>query len=130
MRIKNLIFLSLIPTALSEVTFNLIAPVGTPSVIVDKKSYKMEVKEYPVYQVKVKSAKAPVHYCYSIDYSGTDYSSKGVVQEQINRVLNSGEETLNEFFDRSITVKTHPALPKAYPSYEKYVPSKLYDGMY
>jgi len=90
----------------------------------------MEVKEYPVYQVKVKSAKAPVHYCYSIDYSGTDYSSKGVVREQIDRVLNSGDETLNEFFDRSITVKEHPALPKAYPSFERYSPSKLYDGMY
>jgi len=127
MRIKNLIFFTLIPTALSEVTFNLIVPVGTPSVIVDNKSYKMEVKEYPVYQVKVKSAKAPVHYCYSIDYSGTDYSSKGVVREQIDRVLNSGDETLNEFFDRSITVKEHPALPKAYPSFERYSPSKLYD---
>jgi len=124
---KNFFLLISIPTALAEVTFKLITPVGTPSVIVNNESYKMEVQEYPVYQVKVKSAKAPVHYSYSIDYSGTDQADKGVVKENFDRVLESGDETLNEFFDRKITVKQHPALPKAYKSYEKYSSSKLYD---
>lgn len=90
----------------------------------------MELHEYPVYKVKVKDAKVPVNYNYAIDYAGTTEESKGFVQENFERTLESGEETLNEYFERKITKKIHPALPKAYESYSKYSPSKLFDGIY
>jgi len=126
MRIKNFVFLSFLPVALSDVTFRLIAPKGKPFVVVNNKSYPMEVHEFPVYKAKVK-VKTPVKYFYSVDYSGTNESYKGTVQENFDRNLESGEETLNEFFERKITTKTHPALPKAYEAYENYNPSKLFD---
>jgi len=127
MRIKNLAYLSFLPTAFSAVTFRLIAPKGKPSVVIDNKSYPMELHEFPVYKVKVNDAKAPVKYFYSIDYTDTNEKDKGVVQENFDRTLESGETTLNEFFDRKITVKTHPYLPKAFESYPKFSQSKLYD---
>jgi len=88
----------------------------------------MEVHEFPVYKVKV-DVDPPVHYFYSIDYSNTSEAEKGIVQEQFDRILESGEETLNEFFNRKITVKTHPILPKAYNKYPQFNPSKLFDGI-
>jgi len=126
MRIKNFGFLAFLPAALCDVTFRLIAPKGQPSVIVDNTAYPMEVHEFPVYKVKV-DVKAPVTYFYSIDYAGTNESHLGVQQEQFERQLDSGEETLNEFFNRKITVKEHPALPMAYDKYPQYNPSKLFD---
>ena len=126
MKIKNLSFLSLLPVAFSGVTFRIIAPKGKPSVVVGGTVYPMEVHEFPVYKVKV-NVDPPVQYFYSIDYSKTNEPDKGIVQEEFDRVLESGEETLNEFFNRRITVKTHPTLPKAYEKYDKFSPSKLFD---
>ncbi|KAG4099512.1 hypothetical protein H8356DRAFT_989204 [Neocallimastix lanati (nom. inval.)] len=126
MRIKNLVYLPFLPVALSKVTFRLIAPKGKPSVIVNNKSYEMEVHEFPVYKATV-DVDAPVSYSYTINYEGTDEASKGVVLEKFERKLESGDHTLNEYFDRKITTKTHPALPKAFESYPNYSPSKLYD---
>jgi len=90
----------------------------------------MKVHEFPVYKVKVDEVSAPVKYSYSVDYTGTDEESKGIVIESFDRNLDSGEETLNEYFERQINTKIHPLLPKAYESYPDYVPSKLYDGIY
>jgi len=126
MRIKNFVYLSFLPVAFSKVTFRLIAPKGKPSVNVGGKSYEMEVLEFPVYKATV-DVNPPVTYSYSIDYKGTNEESKGVVQEKFERKLESGEETLNEYFERQITIKTHPVLPKAFQSYENYSPSKLFD---
>jgi len=126
MRIKNLVYLPFLPVALSKVTFRLIAPKGKPSVIVNNKSYEMEVHEFPVYKATV-DVNAPVSYSYTINYEGTNEASKGVVLEKFERKLESGDHTLNEYFDRKITTKTHPSLPKAFESYPNYSPSKLYD---
>ncbi|OUM68310.1 hypothetical protein PIROE2DRAFT_68720 [Piromyces sp. E2] len=126
MRIKNFTFLVYLPVVFCDVTFRLIAPKGKPSVIVGDTAYIMDVHEFPVFKTTVK-VKAPVKYFYSIDYSNTNESHLGVQQEQFERELESGEETLNEFFNRKITVKEHPALPRAYDKYPKYNPSKLFD---
>jgi len=127
MRVKNLIYLSFLPTVFSTVTFRLIAPKGKPLVFVNGGYKQMELHEFPVYKIKVKEVKSPVTYHYAIDYAGTNEGSKGIVEEHFDRTLESGEETLNEFFERKINVKVHPALPKAYESYLKYSPSKLFD---
>jgi len=127
MKIKCLYYLACLPTAFSAVTFRIIVPKGIPSVIVNNKSYLMKVHEYPVYKIKVEEVSAPVKYSYSVDYTGTDEESKGIVIESFERTLDSGEETLNEYFERQINTKIHPLLPKAYESYPDYVPSKLYD---
>ncbi|ORX55498.1 hypothetical protein BCR36DRAFT_581504 [Piromyces finnis] len=86
----------------------------------------MEVHEFPLYKVKV-NVDPPVKYYYSLDFAGTNEEGRGVENEQFERELQSGKETLNEFFNRKITVKEHPALPKAYDKYEMYIPSKLFD---
>ncbi|ORX42202.1 hypothetical protein BCR36DRAFT_407122 [Piromyces finnis] len=126
MKIKNLPLLSFLPGVLSNVSFRIIAPKGKPSVIIGSTVYPMGLHEFPVYEVSI-DIDLPVRYFYSIDYSDTNEADKGVVQEEFDRVKESGEETLNEFFNRKITVKTHPNLPKAYDKYPNFSPSKLFD---
>ncbi|ORX87710.1 hypothetical protein BCR32DRAFT_137273 [Anaeromyces robustus] len=85
----------------------------------------MKVAEFPLYKTTV-NVDPPVKYFYSVDYSETNEKNKGVVQEQFERECKE-TETLNDFFERKITKKTHPALPKAYESYPNYSASKLFD---
>jgi len=100
----------------SEVNFKVIAVTGTPKLSLNGKSYNMQLDEYPVYNVTV-NVNPPVTYHYILNNK----------EESFERTLKKGNETLNEFFDRSITVKYHPLLPKAYEPYETYKDSKLYD---
>ena len=99
------------------VTFKVIAVSGKPSVKVNGKSYDMEVDEYPVYNVTL-NVNTPVTYRYELDGK----------EESFDRTLETGIETLNEFYNRTITVKYHPELPKAYESNPTMKNSKLYDG--
>lgn len=128
MKLLNIIALTAyLPLTLSKVTFKLITPVGNPSVVVDGKSYSMKKAEFPVYEVEV-DKNAPLSYHYKIDYTGTKLEAQGVEEESITRKLEKGKETtLNEYFNRAITVKTHPKLPRAYQAYPGYSASKLYD---
>jgi len=103
----------------AKVTFNVIAIDGTPSVIINNKKYSMKLLEYPVYQAVV-NVNAPVNYHYSLTVNGKTQ------EEKFTRKATSSE-TLNEFFDRSVTVKKHPLLPKVYESPSTIKQSKLYD---
>ena len=78
----------------------------------------MEVEQYPVYSVTL-DISTPVKYHYAL----------GGKEESFTRTL-SGKSTLNEFFDRPITVKKHPGLPKAFETFSTLKMSKLYDGIY
>eukprot|EP00833_Pecoramyces_ruminatium_P015878 jgi/Orpsp1_1/1189910/evm.model.d7180000075414.1 len=77
----------------------------------------MSLEEYPVYNYTLKDIVTPVTYRYILNDK----------EESFDRILNTGTVTLNEFFDRSITVKYHPSLPKAYDSFPTFKNSKLYD---
>ncbi|KAG4087051.1 hypothetical protein H8356DRAFT_1059070 [Neocallimastix lanati (nom. inval.)] len=100
----------------SKVTFKVIAVTGTPSVVVNNKKHKMTVEEYPVYSVTLKNVNAPVNYHYFLNNE----------EESFTRTLKN-ETTLNEFFNRKITVKEHPLLPMAFESLPTLKKSKLYD---
>jgi spore coat protein CotH len=107
-----------------SVTFKVLAVNGTPILNIGGQQYQMELDpdRAPLYKVKVDVDSFPVKYNYILD-SGNGNAEA----EQFERVRNEGEKALNEFFNRSITVKEHPLLPKAFESFEYYVPSKLYD---
>jgi len=100
----------------SQVTFKVIAIDGTPSVVIGSKKYKMNLEQYPVYSVTVDSVNAPVKYHYVL----------GKEEEKFTRTADS-DTTLNEFFNRAITIKKHPLLPKAYESFPTIKKSKLFD---
>jgi len=125
MRIKSFALLSLLPVVFGEVTFRLLVPKGKPFVVINGNSYEMKVSEFPLYKATV-NVNPPVNYFYSVDYADTNEKSKGIVQEKFTRECKE-KETLNEFFERPITTKTHPALPRAYEPYLSYSASKLYD---
>jgi len=76
----------------------------------------MAVEQYPVYSVTV-DVSTPVKYHYAL----------GGKEESFTRTIDSST-TLNEFFDRPVTVKKHPTLPKAFDSVPTLKKSKLYDG--
>jgi len=101
------------------VTFRVVAVSGTPTVVVNNKKYTMKVEQYPVYTVTLNNVNAPVKYHYIL----------GSEEESFTRTLDS-ETTLNEFFNRKITVKKHPLLPQAFPTYPTLKKSKLFDGIY
>lgn len=119
-------FLIFTPLVFSKVTFKLITPKGKPSVVVNNKSYELIVDEFPLFKLEV-DVNAPVTYYYTIDYTQTDEPNLGVISESFDRKLESGTSTLNEFFDRQITVMTHPKLPRAYAKWSLANESKLYD---
>jgi len=100
-----------------QVTFKVIAVSGTPSVVINKKKYSMKVEEYPVYSVTVDDVNPPVQYHYVL----------GSEEEKFTRTAES-DTTLNDFFNRSVTVKEHPLLPMAYEQLPTLKKSKLYDG--
>lgn len=100
----------------SKVTFKVIAVSGTPYVVINKKKYSMKVEQYPVYTTTV-NVNAPVKYHYIL----------GSEEESFTRTLSSGSSTLNEFFNRKVTVKKHPELPKAFETFSTLKKSKLFD---
>jgi spore coat protein CotH len=100
----------------SKVTFKVIAISGTPSVVISSKKYVMNVEEYPVYSVTINDVYAPVKYHYII----------GKEEEKFTRIVDS-DSTLNEFFNREVTVKKHPLLPKAFETLSTLKKSKLFD---
>jgi len=75
----------------------------------------MELDEYPIYKFTL-DVEPPVTYHYIL----------GDNEESFDRVANGN--TLNEFFDRQITVKIHPLLPLAFNESSIQKKSKLYDG--
>ncbi|ORX85850.1 coth-domain-containing protein [Anaeromyces robustus] len=103
----------------SKVTFKVIAVSGTPYVVVNKKKYSMKVEEYPIYSVTVDNVNAPVEYHYIL----------GSEEEKFTRTADS-DTTLNDFFNRSVTVKKHPLLPMAYDTLSTLKKSKLYDDTF
>jgi len=118
MFIKNYFVLLLgiaLTIANAKVTFKVIAIEGTPSVVIGNKKYEMKLLDYPIYQV-VLDVNPPVQYHYSL----------GNEEEGFTREVTK-TETLNEFFNRSYTVKKHPLLPKAYETPSTFQQSKLYD---
>lgn len=108
----------------SEVTFKLINVNGqNPSVVIASgQEVGLQLDEYPVYKATV-DVNAPVEYHYAVNINGQR------VEEQFSRTYTetSDKSTLNEFFDRTINVKEHPKLPRAYVPFERSNPSKLYD---
>jgi len=76
----------------------------------------MNVEQYPVYTVTL-NVSAPVNYHYAL----------GDKEESFTRTVD-GDTTLNEFFDRPVTILNHPLLPRAYEAYTTKM-SKLYDGI-
>ena len=100
-------------------TFNVIAVSGTPSVVVNNENYSMKLVQYPVYSVTLDNINTPVEYHYKL----------GSEEESFNRNLLSGNSTLNDFFNRSVTVKKHPLFPQAFPSFPTLKKSKLFDGI-
>eukprot|EP00833_Pecoramyces_ruminatium_P001418 jgi/Orpsp1_1/1175450/evm.model.c7180000053950.1 len=103
----------------SKVTFKVIAISGTPSVVVDGKQYSMSVEEYPVYSVTVDDVNAPIEYHYKL----------GKEEEKFTRTAQS-DTTLNEYFNREITIKQHPLLPMAYETLPTIKKSKLFDDTF
>jgi len=77
----------------------------------------MNVEEYPVYNVTVNDVDVGVTYHYAL----------GKEEEKFTRTADS-DTTLNEFFNRKITVKKHPLLPMAYEPLPTLKKSKLFDG--
>jgi len=103
----------------AKVTFKVVAVDGTPSVVINNKKYAMKLLDYPVYQAEI-NVNAPVKYHYSLNINGKTQEEKFTRQAKTS-------ETLNEFFDRSVTVKQHPLLPKVYETPSSVKQSKLYD---
>jgi len=103
----------------AKVTFKVVAVDGTPSVVINNKKYSMTELDYPVYQAVV-DVNTPVEYHYSLKTSSKTEEEKFTIKA-------TSSETLIEFFDRSITVKKHPLLPKIYETPSTVKQSKLYD---
>jgi len=110
--------------AADNITFKVLAVSGTPILSIGGQQYQMELdpNNEPLYKVKVDVSSYPVEYKYIIDYGNGQ-----VEEEQFTRQRNEGEKALNDFFNRSITVKEHPLLPRAYEPFEYFEPSRLYD---
>jgi len=94
---------------------------GTPYVKIGGNQYEMTLKEYPLYKAEV-DVDLPVEYNYGIVYAdGT------ADQESFTRKRQKGDDALNEFYDRQVTIVNHPLLPRAFEAFEYYKPSKLFD---
>lgn len=104
-----------------KVTFKVLAVNGTPYVNIGGKQYEMTLKEYPLFKTEI-DVDLPVDYNYGIVYADGNAD-----QESFTRNRKKGEDSLNEFYDRQVTVVKHPLLPKAFKSFEYYKPSKLFD---
>jgi len=100
---------------------------GTPILNLNDTHYPMDpvTGSYPLYQVTVDVQEFPVDYNYIVDYGDDDTE-----QEEFVRQRSKDDPSLNEFFGRSITVKEHPLLPKAYEEFPSLKKSKLFDDTF
>jgi len=100
---------------------------GTPTVNINYQQHPMQPvpNKYPLYSVDVDVKEFPVNYNYIIDYGNGNAE-----QEEFTRQRSKEDKPLNEFFGRSITVKEHPLLPKAFEEFPYAKKSKLYDGKF
>jgi len=117
-----------IPTLLAnaeEVTFKVLAVNGTPILNINGQQYQMAADEYPLYKVKVNVDAFPVNYNYIVTLDANN-----AVSEQFQRTRQKDEKALNEFFNRSVTIKKHPELPRAYEAFPFFEQSKLYDDSF
>jgi len=104
-----------------NIEFKVLAVNGTPYVKIGGNQYEMTLKEYPLYKAEV-DVDLPVEYNYGIVYAdGT------ADQESFTRKRQKGDDALNEFYDRQVTIVNHPLLPRAFKAFEYYKPSKLFD---
>jgi hypothetical protein len=110
-----------------KVTFKVLAINGTPTVNINYQQHPMQPvpNKYPLYSVDVDVKEFPVNYNYIIDYGNGNAE-----QEEFTRQRSKEDKPLNEFFGRSITVKEHPLLPKAFEEFPYAKKSKLYDDSF
>jgi len=100
-----------------KVTFKVLAVNGTPSLNIGGAQQQMTLSEYPLYTTEVEVNNFPVTYNYVL----------GDETEQFERKREKGEESLNEFFGRQLTIVEHPLLPRAYKPFELSKTSKFFD---
>ncbi|ORY24599.1 hypothetical protein LY90DRAFT_514490 [Neocallimastix californiae] len=80
-----------------------------------------EILVFLTFYISVKAeVVAPIEYHYKIT------NGNEIKEEQFTGTSKSSE-TFNDFFDRSITYKKLPLLPKVYETYSTFKKSKLYD---
>jgi len=110
-----------------KVNFKVLAVNGTPSLSINNQSYPMEAvpNSYPLYEVAVDVQEFPVSYHYILDYEDGQQE-----KEEFTRQRDKDAESLNEFFGRSVTVKEHPLLPKAFEEFPYTKKSKLFDDTF
>jgi len=123
-KIINLLLISTQALLISaeKVTFKVLAINGTPILKIDGgKQYPMNAEHYPLYSVTA-DVDLPVNYNYMVDYGNGESET-----EEFLRKREKNDETLNEFFNRSVTVVDHPELPRAYEAFPYSTSSKLYD---
>lgn len=98
---------------------------GTPILNIDGQEHTMSLDKYPLYKVNVDIKNFPVNYNYIIDYGNNEKEEEAFVRQRLE-----DDESLNEFFNRTITVKKHPELPRAYEAFPYFEQSKLYDDTF
>jgi len=118
--ISTLLSISALLVSAEKVRFKVLAVNGTPILNIDGKQHPMTLDEYPLYKVDVDVDSFPVNYNYIVDSE----------TEQFTRTREKDDVPLNEFFNRKITLKKHPELPRAYKAFEYFEPSKLYDDRF
>jgi len=89
------------------------------------KKIPMTMEYYPLFKAETEVTSFPVQYNYSIDYGDGK-----IQQEEFTRKREQNEDSLNEFFDRQVTILNHPRLPRAYKELDTLELSKLYDDNY
>jgi len=112
-------------TKAESVTFKVLAVNGTPILNIDGQEHTMSLDKYPLYKVNVDIKNFPVNYNYIIDYGNNEKEEEAFVRQRLE-----DDESLNEFFNRTITVKKHPELPRAYEAFPYFEQSKLYDDTF
>jgi len=133
MRILNTLSLLLISAKellrinAERITFKVLTIEGTPILNLNDTHYPMDPVEgsYPLYQVTVDVQEFPAEYNYILDYGDNDTE-----QEEFVRQRDKDAPSLNEFFGRSVTIKEHPLLPRAYNEFPYLKKSKLYDDTF
>ncbi|ORX81429.1 hypothetical protein BCR32DRAFT_293284 [Anaeromyces robustus] len=110
------------------VTFKVLAVNGIPTLNINNEHHKMEAvpDNYPLYKISVNVDNFPVNYNYILNDGEKDKEEK----EEFTRQRTKDEYALNEFFGRSVTIKEHPLLPKAYESFKYATQSKLFNDNY
>jgi len=125
--VVNLISVPFLLANAEKVTFKVLAVKGTPSLNISGKQYSMKAVEnmYPLYETSIDTSDFPINYNYILDYpDGTS------VQEEFSRQRLKNEASLNEYFGRSVTIKEHPLLPKAFEEFPYTSHSNLFNDNY